>query len=86
MHYFLMILFLRKYSTYKMRLNTFLAIVIVLLLILFTVVWILALWISVIFGDSSSNLKVFIPGALIVGFWSIVGYQLYKCTDPISSV
>lgn len=65
-----------------MNLNTILAIIIVLIFILFFWVWVVSSGILLFSGHGSEFLSVFIPGAIVFGFWSLVTYRLYYCPPP----
>jgi hypothetical protein len=61
-----------------MQTNTILALIIVLIFILGFIAWVLAVVLTLL--DSPSDaLGVFVPGAIIFGFWGSVAWRLYNC-------
>jgi hypothetical protein len=62
--------------------NKILAIIIVIIFIMAVLGWIVAV-LAMIMIDIQDAVTVFVPGALVFGFWGLVAYQLYTCPNKL---
>ena len=63
-----------------MKLNTILAIILILIFLISFIYWFSLTSVGLLVSPSL-GLELFIPGALFFGFIGLVSYQLYNCSS-----
>jgi len=66
--------------------NKILAILIVLIFIFAFLAWAFTTAGLLFSGDGNGAAALFVPGALVFGFWGLIAYQLWGCSNAMPYV